>query len=52
MKIISSLIVVTKHLPKEAVNVPIFFLWKFLPQKKTDGIFLMNAYIQKSTLII
>lgn len=52
MKMFSSHIVVTKHIPNEADNVPRFFFCMFFTKKKTHGIFLLNAYIHKGTLII
>ena len=52
MKMFSSHVVVTKHIPNEADNVPKFFFWVFFAKKKTDGIFLLNAYIHKSISII
>lgn len=49
----SSHAVVTKHIPNESSNVPkFFFFWMFFAKKKTDGIFLLNAYVHKNTLIM
>lgn len=53
MKMLLSHVVVTRHIPNEADNVPKFFFsgCSSLRRKQMD-FFLLNAYIHKSTLII
>lgn len=46
----SSHVVVTEHVPSESVLI--FLSCMFFTKKETDGVFLLNAHVHKSTLIV